>query len=98
MLLKSELDLQQPEASLLIKSHKIVNVSTTTEAREENKREFRITRILEKFWHVFYYILNIQNLLNKIRNQFLVTTKLFIVSNILLPNGSFTNMSDFESG
>ena len=81
---------------LCSKSRNIVTVSTTTEVREENKHEFRIIRILEKIWHVFDY--NNQVLLIIFSHRFLVTIKLYTASKILLPNGSFTNMSDFESG
>ncbi len=37
----------------LVKSHKIVNTSATTEAREKNKPRFEILRILDIFWCMF---------------------------------------------
>jgi hypothetical protein len=61
----------------LAKNHKIDRNSTTTIAREKNKRRYGIFKILEFFNVCLTKFKNNQILLNKISHRFLLTTKLF---------------------
>ena len=61
----------------LVKSHKIANISATTEGTEKNKHIFGILKNRNFLNVCFTKFENYQILLNKISHRFLVTTKLF---------------------